>query len=197
MRSQNLFNPPNSPMLLNRLTKFLTSLRLTVVLLAFAIFLIWVGTVAQADEGLYQAQTRYFKQWIVVGATMFGHHVPLILPGGYLLGTALLANLIAAHIARFQFTWKKLGIHVAHGGIILLLVGQLATDMFSRETQIRFAEGETKSYAESPSNYELIFRTSVDANHNREIAIPARMLARGGDITDPQLPFTIRVKNYW
>lgn len=184
-------------MLLNRVTKFLTSLRLTVVLLAFAIILIWVGTVAQADEGLYQAQTRYFKQWIVLGATMFGHRVPLILPGGYLLGTMLLVNLLAAHIARFQFTWKKLGIHVAHGGIILLLVGQLATDMFSRETQIRFVEGETKSYAESPSNYELVFQTSIDANRNREIAIPARMLARGGDITDPRLPFTIRVKNYW
>ena len=184
-------------MLLNRLTKFLTSLRLTVVLLAFAIILIWVGTVAQADEGLYQAQTRYFKQWIVVGATMFGHHVPLILPGGYLLGTALLVNLIAAHISRFQFTWKKLGIHVAHSGIILLLVGQLATDMFSRETQIHFAEGQTKNYAESPSNYELVFRTSIDATHDREITIPAHLLARGGDITDPQLPFTIRPKSYW
>jgi hypothetical protein len=184
-------------MLLNRVTKFLTSLRLTVVLLAFAIILIWVGTVAQADEGLYQAQSRYFKQWVVFGATMFGHHVPLILPGGYLLGTVLLVNLIAAHISRFQFTWKKLGIHVAHGGIILLLVGQLATDMFSRENQIRFAEGETKTYAESPANYELVFRTSVDANHNREIAIPAHLLAKGGEITDPQLPFTIRVKNYW
>lgn len=184
-------------MLLDRLTKFFTSLRLTVVLLAFAIILIWVGTVAQADEGLYQAQTRYFKQWIVLGASMFGHHVPLILPGGYLLGTTLLVNLLAAHIARFQLTWKKLGIHLAHGGIILLLVGQLATDMFSRETQMRLSEGETKSYAESPSNYELVFRTSVDANHDQEIAIPGRLLAKGGEISDPQLPFTIRTKSYW
>src|SRR5579864_3632355 len=103
-------------MLLKRLTKFFISLRLTVVLLAFAIILVWVGTVAQADEGLYQAQTRYFKQWVVQGASMFGHHVPLILPGGYLIGTLLLVNLLAAHISRFQFGWKKLGIHIAHGG---------------------------------------------------------------------------------
>src|SRR5215469_4278897 len=197
MRSQNLFKPPNSPMLLNRLTKFFTSLRLTVVLLAFAIILIWVGTVAQADEGLYQAQTRYFKQWIVMGANMFGHHVPLLLPGGYLIGSILLVNLIAAHVARFQVTWKKLGIHLAHGGIILLLVGQLATDMFSRETQMRLTEGETKSYVESPSNYELIFSTSADAGHNQEIAIPARLLAKGGEISNPQLPFSLRVKSYW
>jgi hypothetical protein len=184
-------------MFLDRIAKFLSSLRLTVVLLAFAIILVWVGTVAQADEGLFQAQSRYFKTWLLVGANMFGHHIPLVLPGGYLLGSTLLVNLLAAHISRFQFTWKKLGIHVAHSGIILLLVGQLITDIFSRETQLRFSEGETKSYAESPSNYELVFVTSADAQHNQQIAIPARLLAKGGVITDPQLPFSIRVKGYF
>ncbi len=184
-------------MLLKPVAKFLSSLKLTVVLLAFAIILVWVGTVAQADEGLYQAQSRYFKTWVLVGANMFGHHIPIVLPGGYLLGTALLVNLLAAHISRFQFTWKKLGIHVAHSGIILLLVGQLITDIFSRETQMRFSEGETKSYAESPSNYELVFVTSADAQHNQEISIPARLLAQGGVITHPQLPFSIRVKSYY
>jgi ResB-like family protein len=184
-------------MLLDRIAKFLSSLKLTVVLLAFAIVLVWIGTVAQADEGLYQAQTRYFKSWVVVGANMFGHHIPLVWPGGYLLGTTLLVNLLAAHISRFQFTWKKLGIHVAHAGIILLLVGQLITDIFSRETQIQFSEGETKSYAESPSNFQLVFVTSSDAQHNQEIAVPGRLLAKGGIITDPQLPFSIRVKAYY
>jgi hypothetical protein len=181
---------------MKRFVKFFTSLRLTVVLLAFAIVLVWVGTVAQADEGLYQAQTRYFKTWMVVGASMFGHHIPLVLPGGYLLGTVLLVNLLAAHIARFQFSWKKLGIHVAHGGIILLLVGQLITDIFSHETQIRFSEGETKSYAESPANYELVFVTSADASHNQEIVVPGSLLAKGREISNAQLPFSIRVKRY-
>ena len=73
-----------------RLWKFLTSLRLTVVLLGLSILLVFVGTVAQADEGLYTAQSRYFKHWFVSGLSFFGHHVPLVLPGGYLLGTALL-----------------------------------------------------------------------------------------------------------
>lgn len=183
-------------MLLNRITKFLTSLRLTVVLLAFAIILIWVGTVAQADEGLYQAQTRYFKQWIVIGATMFGHRVPLILPGGYLLGILLLVNLIAAHIARFQSTWKKLGIHIAHGGIILLLVGQLATDMFSRETMLRFSEGQTKNYSESARYYELAFTSDAGDGKEQVITVPDRLLAKGGEIKSENLPFTIRVKQY-
>ena len=183
---------------MKHVAKFLSSLRLTVVLLALAIVLIWVGTVAQADEGLYQAQARYFKSWVVLGFSMFGHHIPMLWPGGYLLGISLLVNLLAAHISRFQLTWKKLGIHVAHAGIILLLVGQLVTDIFSRETQIRFfEEGEAKSYAESAANYELVFTTSADAQHNQEISIPGSLLARGGVITDPQLPFSIRVKEYY
>src|SRR5690349_11272388 len=101
---------------MKRVWKILTSLRLTVVLLALSIVLVFVGTVAQADEGLYNAQERYFQHWIVVGISFFGHHIPLVWPGGYLLGTALLINLLAAHIQRFQWTWKKLGIHLAHIG---------------------------------------------------------------------------------
>jgi hypothetical protein len=181
---------------MNRIVKFFTSLRLTVVLLAFAIILVWVGTVAQADEGLYQAQTRYFKTWFVAGANMFGHHIPLVLPGGYLLGTTLLVNLVAAHIARFKFNWKKLGIHVAHGGIILLLVGQLTTDMLSRETMIRFSEGETKNFSESINNFELAFTTDAGGGKDQLISIPSHLLTKGGDIKSPDLPFTIRVKDY-
>lgn len=181
---------------MNRLAKFFSSLRLTVVLLAFAIVLVWVGTVAQADEGLYQAQARYFKQWMVVGASMFGHHIPLILPGGYLIGSLLLVNLIAAHIARFQFTWKKLGIHLAHAGIILLLVGQLATDMLSRESMLRFSEGQTKNYSESIKNFELAFTTDAGNGESRVISVPARLLAKGGEIKSDNLPFTLRVKQY-
>jgi cytochrome c biogenesis factor len=75
--------------------------------------------------------------------------MPLILPGGYLIGMLLL-NLVAAHIYRFQFSIGKIGIQLAHAGVILLLVGQLTTDMLARESQISFTEGQTKSYAESP-----------------------------------------------
>ena len=56
----------------DRLFRFFSSLRLTVVLLAFGIVLVFVGTVAQADEGLYNAQSRYFKHWFVQGITMSG-----------------------------------------------------------------------------------------------------------------------------
>src|SRR5579862_7215471 len=183
--------------LLDRPIKFFTSLRLTVVLLAFAIIIVFIGTLAQVDEGLYNAQARYFRQWIIRGTDLFGWKIPLILPGGYLVGTLLLINLLAAHIYRFEFSARKLGIQLAHAGVILLLVGQLATDMLARETQLRLTQGETKSYSEGARNYELAFITGAGANSERVVAIPERMLERGGEIHPANLPFTIRVKKFW
>src|SRR5436305_1705343 len=99
-------------MFINKTVEFFTSLKLTVVLLAFAIILVFVGTLAQADEGLYGAQSHYFRQWLVLGAHLFGKKIPLILPGGYLIGVLLLVNLVVSHIYRFEFTVKKIGIQL-------------------------------------------------------------------------------------
>jgi ResB-like family len=184
-------------MLLKRLIKIFTSLRLTVILLAFAILLVFIGTLAQVDEGLYNAQARYFRQWVIFGLDLFGRKIPLLLPGGYLIGTLLLLNLLAAHIYRFQLSVKKIGIQLAHAGVILLLVGQLATDMLARETQMRLTEGETKSYSESARNYELVFTTEDGPNGEQVTAIPGKLLARGAEIQNANLPFIIRVKNFW
>lgn len=182
---------------MNRIWKFFTSLRLTVVLLLLAILLVFVGTVAQADEGLYQAQERYFKHWIVVGATMWGHHIPLVLPGGYTIGVALLANLVAAHIKRFKWGWSKVGIHLTHLGIIMLLVGQLATDMLQVESRMTFTEGNAARFVEHHRVHELAFATDAGEGQEEVVAIPEAMVARRGEIAAPKLPFQIRVKEFF
>jgi hypothetical protein len=181
-------------MLIKKIVGFFTSLQLTVVLLAFAIILVFVGTLAQADEGLYAVQANYFKHWLIIGFHLFGHKIPFILPGGYLIGTLLLVNLVATHIYRFEFKAKKMGIQLAHAGIILLLVGQLATDLLARELQMHFAEGETRAYSDSAGEYELIF-----VSGNEITAIPERALKPGGELTIQKtgLPFAIRVKSLW
>jgi hypothetical protein len=184
-------------MFVDRLIGIFISLRLTVILLAFAILLVFIGTLAQVDEGLYNAQARYFRQWFIFGFDLFGRNIPLLLPGGYLIGTMLLLNLVAAHLYRFQFAVKKIGIQLAHSGVILLLVGQLATDMLAHESQMRFAEGQTKSYAESPRNYELAFASDSGTDGEEVVAIPDRLLAGGGDVQNANLPFTVRVKSFW
>jgi hypothetical protein len=188
----NLSGPSIIPMVIKKIVEFFSSLRLTVVLLAFAILLVFIGTLAQVDEGLYAAQARYFRQWIVLGAHLFGRKIPVVLPGGYLLGTLLLVNLVSAHIYRFEFTRKKIGIQLAHAGVILLLVGQLVTDMLARETQMHFDEGQTRSYAVSATDSELVFQTGDEVT-----AIPAKLLKSGSELKIGSLPFVIRVKSFW
>ncbi|HTH46489.1 MAG TPA: cytochrome c biogenesis protein ResB [Candidatus Limnocylindria bacterium] len=183
---------------MKRLLAPLTSIRLTVILLAFGILIIWVGTVAQVDDGLYVAQAKYFRHWIAYPLSLFGHSIPVPLPGGYLLGTALLVNLVAAHLSRFKFSWKKSGIVMTHLGIILLLVGQLATDMFARESRMSFAEGEWRNYSEDFQKTELVFLSdTTDAAMNDVVAIPEAELKPGTDIRIERLPFTVHVKDWF
>ena len=185
-------------MIIERIVKFLTSMRLTVGCLLLAILIVFFGTIAQVNEGLYNAQHRWFHSFIIwVGPENGGWKIP-VMPGGYLVGTVLVVNLILAHLRRFRFTWSKLGIHVTHGGLILLLVGQLATDMLSRETTMSFSEGETRNFVVSPSVTELVFITpAVDGKSDEVVAIPESLLARGGEISNARLPFTIRVRNFY
>ncbi len=106
-----------------RVFKFFTSLRLAVVCLALGVLLVFFGTLAQVDEGLYQAQGRWFRSFLVWWGPQGSDWKIPIFPGGYLIGGVLLLNLVATHIKGFQKGWKKLGIHVIHAGIILLILG--------------------------------------------------------------------------
>lgn len=182
---------------MNKPLKILTSLRLTVLCLCFAIILIFVGTLAQVNDGLYQAQSRYFRSLLIWWSPEGSHlHIP-IFPGGYLVGFVLLMNLIAAHITRFKFSKKKIGILVTHFGLILLLVGQFATDLFSRESAMRLNEGESKNYSEAFRESELALIDTSDANSDRVYAISDHLLSKKGEIQSDKLPVTLNVKNYW
>jgi hypothetical protein len=185
-------------MVAKKLIKLVTSLRLTVVCLAVGILVVFFGTLAQVNEGLYNAQARWFRSFFVWWSPGGAHWRIPIFPGGYLVGTVLLINLVAAHAARFQFTWKKLGIHITHAGIVLLLVGQLATDMLSQETQMKFAEGETREFSVSPQSTELAFITDCDdPGTNKVVAVPDRLLRTEKEIRHPDLPVTIRPKQWF
>lgn len=175
--------------------KFLSSLRLTVVLLAFGILVVFFGTLGQTSDGLYVAQERYFRSWFSYW-TPHGRNFPVVpLPGGYLLGTLLVINLLVAHFTRFKWTWAKSGIFLTHFGIILLLLGQLATDMFARESVMSFREGESRNYSESQMDFELAFlRDANGSDLDQVVAIPASRIKPGADIRHELLPFTVRIR---
>jgi len=176
--------------------RFFASLRLTVVCLGFGMLLVFLGTLAQVHLGIHAVQARYFQSLLIFWSPPGASWKIPILPGGYVLGTVLLVNLLAAHATRFEFSRKKIGVTLLHLGVILLLVGQLLTGLFARETQMRIDEGQTLGYSEAPREVELAVIDTTDPSFDQVVAIPEKLLARGGTIQNPTLPFTLNIRKF-
>ncbi len=158
--------------------------------------LVLLGTLAQVHLGIHAVQAKYFQSLFVFWSPRGADWKIPILPGGYLLGTVLLVNLIAAHATRFQFSKKKAGIILLHLGVILLLIGQLLTGLFARETQMRMDEGQTLGYSEETREVELAVIDVTNPEYDQVVAIPEKRLARGGTIQNPTLPFTLNIQRF-
>ena len=180
-----------------RALKTLSSIKLTVGCLAASMVLVLAGTLAQVHLGTHEVQERYFQSLIVWWpADPHAFHYP-VYPGGHLLGGLLLLNLIAAHITRFQWTWRKLGMQLIHVGLIVMLAGGLFTDLFSVESHMHLAVGETRSFSEDFQLRELAVIDTSDSQFDQVTAIPEARLREGGSIEEPSLPFRIIVRRFF
>lgn len=182
---------------LHRLLGAVASLRLTLFCLAAAIVLVFAGTLAQVRFGLYYVQEQYFQSWLVYWSPAPDSYQIPIFPGGHCIGAVLLTNLIAAHIKRFSWTWRKLGIQLTHLGLIVMLAGGLATDLFSVSSYMRLKEGETKNYSEDSFRMELAVIDKSDPANEKVTAIPGEVLAKGGTIRNDALPFELVIRSYF
>jgi hypothetical protein len=176
---------------------FFVSLKLTVVLLVLSLVLIFWATLAQVQLGVWGVQEKFFHAFFVLDK-LPGTDLPVpVFPGGYFLGTLLLINLIGAHVYRFKLEWRKAGIQLTHAGLILLLIGELCSGLFQVESQLRLDLGETKNYSESYRIAELVVLDTTDPKFNEVVAIPEAVLADGGVVQHPKLPFRIRIRDYY
>jgi hypothetical protein len=173
----------------------LVSLRLTVVLLALSIILIFWATLGQVNLGVWAIQQKFFHSFFIYG--QLGELRIPIYPGGYLIGGLLLANLICAHLYRLRPSWRKIGIWMAHTGVILLLVGELVSGLVQQDYQMRLDEGETKNYSESTLWNELAIIDTSDPKVDRVVAIPESFLAHGTPVQNPRLPFKVVPLGYF
>ncbi len=181
-------------MLFDRLFRFFTSLRLTVILLVLAMVLVFIGTLAQVDLGLYEVQSRYFQSYFVLWGPAGADWTIPVFPGGYLIGGLLLINLVASTF-RVGFTVKKIGILIIHLGLIMLLLGQLATDQLAREGLMHMRMEEAKNYSESDRLSELAVM-DVTEPQAKVVAIPDSILARGGTVDAPGMPLRVKVRRF-
>ena len=190
---------------MSSLWKLLSSLRLTVWLLGISVLLVFLGSIAQAPEGLWNAQVRWFKSFLVVRHAGDDWWVPPIFPGGHLLGSLLLVNLLAAHFKRFKFSFEKFGIQLTHFGIIVMLVGQGITDDKQVESFLGFEEGEAKNFTEHHRDAELVFLRDKDKDTDEAVSFPEDLFKPHGlffpsklpvDLKHEKLPFSVRVLEF-
>jgi len=183
--------------MLRKIIDLITSLKLTIVCLAAAMALIFAGTLAQVHLGIHEAQQRYFQSLLVWWPPdSHGWKIP-VFPSGHLIGAVLLVNLVAAHIKRFRWEGRKVGIHLIHAGLIIMLAGGLLTDLFAVESHMRIANGETKNYSEDSRRDELAVIDTTSPEFDQVTAIPEDILKREQIIEHPSLPFRIVVRNFF
>jgi hypothetical protein len=175
----------------------LASLRLTVALLCLSLVMIFAATLDQVHLGVWGVQQKYFHSFFVL-TKVPGTSLSLpIFPGGYLLGCALLLNLVTAHTCRFRLSWSKAGIWLTHFGLILLLVGEGLSGLMQRDGQVRINVGQTRRYVESFREVELAVTDATDPRYDEIISIPAARLSGTDSIQHPKLPFVLRAVAYY
>jgi len=181
----------------------LASINLTLTLLSLSMILVFVATLEQVRIGIRGALAEYFESMFGIWhypeqfwGGEFLNAIPIPIPGGYLLGGLLIVNLTAAYITRFQWTGKKMGIQLIHLGIIMLLVGQLATQAMQEESRMQINKGESSNYIERFHGVELAFSDVTDSDTQRVVTIPQEILEEGGTIRTADLPFKIQVKHF-
>lgn len=189
---------------MKRYLQSLASLKLTVVLFTLAMFLIFAGTLAQVDQGIWQVMRRYFRSfWVLIELQLFVPEkvatVPGVIPfpGGFLIGGLLLANLVAAHVARFKYSWKRVGIVVLHLGVILMLVSEVVTAVLAEEGSMSISEGGYANYVEDIREVELAIIDASHPQHDEVVVIPESILKRQHSvIRHERLPFEINVEHW-
>ena len=181
-------------LLLQDLRATFVSLKLTLVLLGFSMVLVFAATLDQVNLGIWAVQEKYFRTFVVYGQV--GPAVLPLFPGGYTVGGLLMLNLAAAFVGRFTLTWRHAGLLLAHAGLILLLVGELLTGLWQEDYHLRLDQGETRNYAESFREHELVVIDASETKSDHVITIPVSWLERQAAVQHPQLPFRVVPKGY-
>ncbi|MBI4244373.1 MAG: cytochrome c biogenesis protein ResB [Planctomycetes bacterium] len=249
--------------------KIFSSLRLTVILLGASIFIVFAGTVAQIDKGIWFVVSEYFRTviaWIPLNIFFprtwdWIPQLSLPFPGGWLIGALLVINLTIAHILRFRIqakgkrlwagiciivigilsTWviisnafdtdsskhsispywriswqliqgtvaggillagcillfrKLAGMILLHSGIILLMISELLTGLFSEEARMTIIEGATVNWVEDIREVECVVMDTSHPDRDDVIAIRESNLKPGSTISPPQLQFNLKVNRF-
>jgi hypothetical protein len=162
---------------------------ITLTSLFVLLLLVFFGTLYQADHGLYEAQRIFFGYIIWVKGI-----VPF--PGSSTVLWVLSLQLILFMAVQLPLVWKKFGLWVVHGGLLLLLVGGFITQLMAVESQLTLAEGQTGQTTTSYDQWEVVAFTS-QGDTNTVTAYADYALKPGAVLRFDQFKSTLTVKTYY
>ena len=176
--------------------EFLGSQKLATVMMTFLLILTFLGTLEQAEHGLYQVQKMYFESWgLVHFFDLSFMKIPLPLPGGLLCMIIFTINLLIGGILRLQINKKNYGIFIIHVGIAVMMSAGLVKLVASEEGFLRLWESQVSSEYISHHEWEVaVFEIGQPQVEEHRIA-QDRWQAGAKVIIDPVpgLPFELEI----
>ena len=133
--------------------------------------LVVLGTLAQADIGLYESQQKYFSSWIA-----WFKFIPT--PGGRLILLVMFINLLFFMFDPLFWSFKKIGVVTTHLGVLLLLVGGGITAWFSSEGMMTIEEESSSNYVFNLYKKELAIVDMSNNNYDEVVVISDKLLAK-------------------
>ena len=187
-----------------RVLETAADLRITVVLFLLALLLVFWGTLAQVDNGVWTVVKNYFRSyfvWVPLKVVFFNSidntRDAIPFPGGWLIGTAMLINLLAAHAVRFKLAWSRSGIILIHVGIIIMMIGEFVTGVYAIEGSMVIQTGSSQNTVIHPGQSELAFLRTLDNKKDEVVTVPGRMLKNGATIEHADVPLKIDVLDFF
>ena len=149
--------------------------------------LVFFGTIAQRDVGLYASQMKYFSSYYFLVAEL----IPL--PGGRLTLMFMTLNLASSLFNKNLWKMKKLGLIIIHLGGLLLLVGGGITAQFSSEGNMIIKEGNQSEHVDDYHDMELVFVNTSMEDSLEYTVFDEPILNEGNTIKYDKLGITIDI----
>lgn len=135
-----------------RLFKFLASLKLAVlIIVSLGIASAW-GTIVESRYDMITAQKLVYHSWYMYSILGF-----------------LIVNLVAVMVDRLPWKKKHLGFILAHIGIITLLVGSYITRVVGIDGTLVFDVGESQRYVSLIAHNEIVVYQMKDFEESNKI----------------------------
>ena len=175
---------------MKKIIRNIGSPRIFVYVIIWLIFLVFIGTIAQRDLGLYLVQKEYFYSWI----KWFG---PIPTPSVKLSMMVIFINLSSYFFKSGIWKLKKIGITITHCGVMLILTGSALTYFFSNEGNMIIDEGGKSNYYENFYYKELAIINTTNNEYDFYTVFDEPSFFRNNILEHSSIPFNITIIDYF